>query len=214
MVSTWPVFREDRVFTKDEDMYWRIRRAADRGKPFGLEDHTNLFPSLNCNMDEIHAAIGRVQLKKLTGIVAKRRAITAWLREHGLNDLKCLSFPTDDLPAGFRSSFWFWQIHFRAENAACTKEEFLKALREEGLPVQQSYRFALSFEQEWFRNRSEKFPWNNPLYKGDPCAEYPCPNALAAMKSDFLMDVNEHWDEDVLKQTAEAFLKVGRYYAK
>ncbi|MCX6984881.1 MAG: DegT/DnrJ/EryC1/StrS family aminotransferase, partial [Lentisphaerae bacterium] len=61
------------VFTKSEEMYWNIRRAADRGKAFNLPDgSTNVVPAINCNMDEIHAVIGRVQLRKLPDIVARR----------------------------------------------------------------------------------------------------------------------------------------------
>ena len=69
------------VYTKDEELYWRIRRAADRGKPFGIEKpNGNVTASLNFNMDEIAATIGRVQLKKLPSIVERRRAIVAKLR--------------------------------------------------------------------------------------------------------------------------------------
>ena len=60
------------VFTNEEDQYWKIRRAADRGKPFNMEGCTNVIAAINCNMDEFHAAIGREQLKKLPGIVERR----------------------------------------------------------------------------------------------------------------------------------------------
>ena len=44
------------------------------GKPFGLEPgRTNVVPALNCNMDELHACIGRVSLKRLPEFIAGRR---------------------------------------------------------------------------------------------------------------------------------------------
>jgi len=62
------------VFTRDEDLYWRVRRHADRGKPFGVSlgggagagvggaagGGANAVAALNFNMDELHACIGRV----------------------------------------------------------------------------------------------------------------------------------------------------------
>ena len=76
------------VFTKDERLYWKVRQHADRGKPFGVtltggagagvgaaaSAGGNLLAALNCNMDELHACIGRVQLRKLPENVRKRRA--------------------------------------------------------------------------------------------------------------------------------------------
>ena len=61
------------VYTQSEDLYWKIRRHSDRGKPFGLpEGASNSLASLNFNMDEMHCAIGRVQLQKALAIAAGR----------------------------------------------------------------------------------------------------------------------------------------------
>ena len=41
------------VVCNNEELYWRCRRAADRGKPFNLpEANGNVLCSLNCNLDE------------------------------------------------------------------------------------------------------------------------------------------------------------------
>ena len=63
------------LFTRDAELYRRIRGAADRGKPFGdtLPAGRNYLASLNFNQDELSAAIGRAQLAKLPAAVQRRR---------------------------------------------------------------------------------------------------------------------------------------------
>src|SRR5260370_10702966 len=66
------------VFTKDINLFERAKQIADRGKPYGARGtQGNLMASLNFNQDEISMAIGRVQLKKLPGAVAARRAFAS-----------------------------------------------------------------------------------------------------------------------------------------
>ena len=68
------------VYTRDEALYQAVRRASDRGKPFFLPPGaTNAVASLNLNLSELSAAIGRVQLRKLPQVVARRREVVAEL---------------------------------------------------------------------------------------------------------------------------------------
>ena len=87
------------VFTRDEARYWTARRASDRGKPFGLQGAGGtVLASLNLNLNDLAATIGRVQLKKLAGIVAA--AASGWRRaiDAGLAALA----PGSSRPAGRR----------------------------------------------------------------------------------------------------------------
>ena len=77
------------VFTKSEELYWKVRRNADRGKPLGLKGYDNVVGSLNFNMDEIHAAIGRVQIKKTHAIAEGRRRVVKAIMDK-LSDIPCL----------------------------------------------------------------------------------------------------------------------------
>ncbi len=120
------------VFSKTEDLYWRARRAADRGKPFAIDNPTgNVLPTLNCNMDELGAAIGRAQLKKLPSIVAGRRAFVARLMERGLAELKAVAVP--EVPAGYGCTYWWMRLGIRLEALNCTRAEYFDALRAEGV---------------------------------------------------------------------------------
>jgi len=202
------------VFTKSEDQYWKIRRAADRGKPFNLPGHTNVRSAINCNMDEFHAAIGRAQLKKLPGVVARRRAFVQMMLDRGFDKLPGIHVPQKDLKPGYDPCYWWWRLHFVKEQLKCSKTDFCQALKEEGALISENYRAALPATMEWFQNRSAKHPWNNPLYKGDPDREYPTPNCFDAMERTFLFYIYESYGETQADQLYEAFRKVTTFYAK
>ncbi len=200
------------VFCKTEDLYWRCRRAADRGKPFNLpEANGNVLCALNCNLDELAAAIGREQLKKLPGIISKRQKFAAILGD-ALKTLPSISIP--ELPPGTEHSYWWWRLKVNREQISCSKKEFCEALAAEGVKLAVSYEAALPFLRDWFQNRPQKHPWNNPLYKGDPARSFPCPNALAVMQDYFNLTVFESWGEAEASLIAKAFQKVDLAFRK
>ena len=126
------------VFTRDQSRYWRIRQMADRGKPFGLEGpHTNVVASLNCNMDELHAAIGCVQLERLPQMVARRREL-ARLIELGLKErVDTVRLVTG--PEHSESSYWFLIFQVELDRINIDKAGFVKAIEAEGIPMSAGY---------------------------------------------------------------------------
>ena len=203
------------VVTNDEEMYWKVRRAADRGKPFNLTVGSNVLPSLNFNLDEFHAAIGRVQIQKLDWIVAERRKVVDYLKKNIFGKLKGVRDVSDDLmPKGGFSSYWKAQLLFNPEGVTCTKEEYCKALQAEGVPMSAYYWIAYQPRQNWYQKRAETFPWNAPQYKGDKNAVYPCPNAEKMCEDCLFFLVQENTSEETMKEFGEAFLKVDAAFAK
>ena len=202
------------VFTKDEEQYWKIRRAADRGKPFNMPGCTNVISAINCNMDEFHAAIGRAQLKKLPGIVERRLAFVQMMFDRGFDKLASIYIPQKDLRPGFQSCYWWWRLRFVAENMKCTHNEFIDALNAEGLRVSPNYKAALPAKMMWHQDRASKHPWNNPLYKGDPNAVYATPNCDKVMDTDFQFYMFESYGEAEADKAMAAFKKVTEAYAK
>lgn len=199
------------VVCNTEEDYWRLRRAADRGKPFGLrEGDTNMIPALNCNMDEFHAAIAGVQLKKLPGIVSRRRKVVKMFKEMGFENLKSVSFPV--LKNGVKHSYWWWRIKFNEKNMNCTKDEFCAALSAEGVMLIANYTSALPANMKWFEDRAEKHPWNNPLYGGNPMKKFPTPNCDRAMKEHFILMLHENYGANEIGMIVSAFEKVEKYY--
>ncbi len=201
------------VFTKNPDIYQSIRHVSDRGKPYGVANaNGNLIASLNFNMDELHAAIGRAQLRKLPAIVAQRQAFARILVANGLDASRAIIIPK--LETGMEHSYWWWRLSFAAGQIPCSKTEFCAALQAEGLPILPSYRNALPYTFEWFQNRQNKHPWNNPLYQGDATIAPFTPNAFNAMEANFNLAICESWGEKEAEDIIAIINKVENSYQK
>jgi len=208
------------VYTKNEELYKLMRRASDRGKPFGLDGReqggaTNCMASLNLNLNDLAATIGRVQLGKLPEIVHRRQEVVAGIAE-GIGDLATVSIPQQ--PEGAEASYWFLRTRFNADKATCDKLAFCQALSAEGLPVAENYRAALPHQMDWFINRrvfgTSGYPWASPQYKGDPNRQFPCPNANATMDTHFNLGIHENWGEQEIADAVAIFRKVDAAYRK
>lgn len=204
------------VFTQDEARYQAIRRASDRGKPFFLPDgSTNVIASLNLNLNDLAAAIGRVQLSKLPGAVQRRRAVVARLQE-GLAEVRCAAIP--EPLAGSVPSYWFLRMRFRADAARVDKDTFCHALSAEGLPIMADYSAAIPHTMDWYVNRRvfghSDYPWTSPDYHGDPNREFPCPNARATMATHFNLMLHEAWGDREIADALMAFRKVDAAYRR
>jgi len=200
------------VFTKNPEIYRAVRNAADRGKPYDEESNGNVIASLNFNMDELHATIGRVQLKKLPMIVEKRRTFVQLLKDKGIGELESIIVP-ELLPTA-EHSYWWWRLGVDSSKLTCTKTEFCDALIAEGLQLIPNYSVALPYTFDWFQNRTDKHPWNNPLYKGDPTRKPNTPNAFVAMGKNCILFISESWGEQEATDIIDIIKKVEGIYLK
>lgn len=210
------------VFTRDMALHAAVRRAADRGKPFDpaagfnamVPGATNETASLNFNLSEFQAAMGRVQLAKLPGIVERRRALVADITR------KLAGCPGVIVPPqlpGAESSWWWWRLAADLERLSCDKESYCRALQAEGLPINPFYR-ATPHTYTWFRERrvfgTSGLPWSSPSYKGDPDRTFPCPNVMRTIDRQFNLTVYETWGAREADDVAAIFRKVGEAYAR
>ncbi len=71
---------------------------------------------------------------------------------------------------------------------------------------------------DWFKNRrvfgASALPWSSPAYKGNQEQEFPCPNASAAVASNFLLTVFESWGEAEITDIVNAIRKVAEVYSR
>ncbi|MDO9542961.1 MAG: DegT/DnrJ/EryC1/StrS family aminotransferase, partial [Kiritimatiellia bacterium] len=203
------------VYTRNEATYKWARRYSDRGKPFGLPaGATNCVATLNYNLNDLSAVIGSAQLKKLPGIVNRRRQIVKWL-EKGLREIKAVSFPP--MIKGANPSYWHLRLRFQPEAVSCNKETYCKALAAEGLGTIVNYN-AMPHTFDWFKNKSvfgtSKLPWSSPLYKGNPNRQFACPNAVAAIRDHFLLAIFESWGKREADDLIAIFKKLEMVFSK
>ncbi|MFP4028451.1 MAG: DegT/DnrJ/EryC1/StrS family aminotransferase [Candidatus Brocadiia bacterium] len=195
------------AFTRDEDLYWKAKRLADRGKPFGLEDAGgNVAPSLNLNQNDLGAAIGRVQLQKLAEIVEKRRKIVSKIEDQ-IAELETVSIGWQ--PEKAKSSYWFLRITLETEKLTVNKDEFVDALAAEGIPVNASYRH-IPCEAPWYADRQNRWcPWDFAK-RNDLRTELP--NAIAVTNTNFNIAVHENYTEKEAEDIAAALAKVEKAF--
>lgn len=203
------------VFTKDETLHFEGRRFADRGKPFGLENAGgNVRAAVNCNLNDLSAAIGSVQLKKLPAIIAGRRRVGEAVKEAMKdNPVVKVGWQVPDS----ESTYWFLRMTTFADAMNAPKQDFCAALAAEGIPVNPSYRF-IPCEAPWFKNQSafgkSGFPWQCSDYKGDRNPVYDMKNAIFATDTNFNISINESFDDESINDLITALNKVSEAFAK
>jgi dTDP-4-amino-4,6-dideoxygalactose transaminase len=205
------------VYTRREDLYWKIRRAADRGKPFGIENPVgNVIASLNFNQDEMGAAIGRVQLAKLESIIEGKRRVALGLADGCKKKSKAVRVVGD--PQDGRNVFWFIWGELVLDKLTVDKETFIDALAAEGVPVSASYIFAMPHENPWYKDRAvfgtSGWPWTSPQYKGDADAVWEVPNIRATDKYVFRFNLHEGFTDADVVDIVAGIEKVERAYLK
>ena len=207
------------VFTKEYDTYLRARHASDRGKPFGVADaNGNVVASLNFNMDEMHCAIGRVQIQKMYPIAQRRNHFVTQLME-GIRDVKAVRFAK--IPEGAVSSYWFLCLYFDDLAVTCDKATFSAALEAEGVPLTTSYG-GNPYIFQWYPLRrvfgNSGYPWAAPEYKGDRNKTYTMDDlpVCAENKQNIIrLLINESWDNpEIIDGVVKAFHKVWEAYKK
>jgi len=205
------------VYTQSEDLYWKTRRAADRGKPFGIENPTNnVIASLNFNQDEMGAAIGRVQLGRLEQIIEGKRRASLALADGCEKRCKAVRIVGD--PADGRNTFWFVWAELDLDKVTIDKVTFATALQAEGLQVSPTYSMAMPHVYPWYKNRAvfgtSGWPWTSPQYKGDPDAVYETPNIWATDKYVFRFDLHEGFTDADVADIVAGIEKVEQAYLK
>ena len=121
------------------------------------------------------------------------------------------------MPDGGGGVYWFMRFCVDENLLTVDKNAFAEAIAAEGIPVAASYRYIPS-EAEWFRKRcvfpGSDYPWGLPEYQGDRTARFPCPNAVAAVESHFILSIHENFSDREVEDIVTAFGKVERAYLR
>lgn len=201
------------VITNDEELYWKAKRFADRGKAFGIDKaNGSVMLGLNYRMTELEAAIGRVQLKKIPTIVGNRRKVVDRIGRN-IKGLKAVRL--GKVVKGGRSAYWFLFIRVDESRLKVTKDQFARAVAAEGIPAAARYD-AIPFHQDWMTKRAtfgrSRWPWS--LYKKNIDYTDMVPNAYRANDLHFRVNVHECYGAREADDMAEALAKVEKAYLK
>lgn len=122
------------TITDDAALAGRIRLFADKGWPRETGERTHVSYGLNYRMTELQAAIARVQLGRLTGIVRDRRR-TAEAAIEGLTGLAGITLPQN--PESH--AFWQFPIVLDRDVIRTGCREFAERLVALGVPASGGY---------------------------------------------------------------------------
>lgn len=201
------------VYTADRALHENARRHADRGKPFGLAPgSTSVVAALNLNMDELHAAIGRVQLDRLHDNVDRRRRVAGALAAQVASVTSDAVIVPPQI-AGAEPSFWYLRLRIDIARLSCSKPEFAAALAAEGIPLRGEA--VLPHSHSWFAHDGTAD--TNPSLSTDALAgaanrRRPCPNAVGAAATHVGVAIHERWGEREVADTLDALAKVAAAY--
>ena len=203
------------VYTQNEELHWWGRRFADRGKPFNMEGTGgNVIAGINCNLNDLSAAIGSAQLGKLDMITGNRNRVGNAIRD-ALADADIGVTVGWQVPDS-ESSYWFLRLFFDAARFSVDKNAFCSALSAEGIPNGASYR-AIPAEQPWFQNKAcfgdSGFPWDCSDYNGSKTPQYRIDNAIEAVETHFRITIHEHYGDQEIENVVSAVKKVAAAYA-
>jgi len=198
------------VYTTDETLHWNGKRFADRGKPFNLPGATsNVMAGLNLNLNDLSAAVGRVQLRKLPWVVARRQQVGEGVKQ-GIAGLQATAVGPQHPEA--RSSYWFLRIAVQPEKLTVSTPEFCAALAAEGIPAGTPYRH-IHCEATWFRNRKTDWcPWK--LAEDDRVFPDTLPRAAAVTDCNMNIAIHENYGDREIQDIIDALAKVEAAYLK
>ncbi|MBM3948061.1 MAG: glutamine--scyllo-inositol aminotransferase [SAR202 cluster bacterium] len=207
------------LYTNDRDVFERACFASDPGLPMwggedsrGIEFHQDPFPGETYRPSELVGAVGRVQLRKLDGVLAhQRRLKKAFLAE--LDEPRAYRLQHVDDPAG--DTGVSAGVIVQDEELA---RGYAHALKAEGVPVGTIYnagipdRHIYSAWDSILNKRSHHpsgYPWKDPAYRGDvQYSKDMCPQTLDLLGRTLLLNFNMNMAEEHARAMARALNKV------
>ncbi|HEV2295549.1 MAG TPA: DegT/DnrJ/EryC1/StrS family aminotransferase [Tepidisphaeraceae bacterium] len=197
------------VVTDDEALARKMRLATDKGynRAPGVAQRNTNFLANNYRMTELQGAVALAQLAKLDSIVERRRKWCAGLTER-LTGIEGLALPK--VTEGCDPSWWFYMVRVIPSVLKASADEFVAAMKAEGVPLGAHYIGRPVYEYPVFQDHSAFQRGDHPFEARDYSKES-CPEAEAILDTCVMLTINESYDEQDLEETAIAFHKVGKY---
>lgn len=199
------------VVTSDATFAKRCRLAIDKcyTRDAGVARRVPTFLGNNYRMTELQAAVARAQLRKLDGIVSRRRSWCSALSQR-LKGIAGLHLPK--ITEGCDPSWWFYLMRVDRSKMVASVDDIAKALRAEGVPVNAHYIAEPIYQYPLFENHSAFEHAEHP-FKAREYGRGLCPNAEAILNSCMTLSVNEAYSQQDLTETVTAFQKVFNWYS-
>lgn len=187
------------VVTDDDELAARLRLATDKcydRRPDAAIRNPS-FLANNYRMTELQAAVALAQLRKLEGILARRRSWCGRLMA-ATADLPGLLPPT--ITPQCTPSWWFYMMRAAEGANAHRTDQLAGALRAEGLPVGAHYIGQPVYEYPIFTSGSA-FSRGEHAYQTLAYGRGLCPEAERILETCLILSVNEAYTDQDLEET-------------
>ncbi|MEW6445847.1 MAG: DegT/DnrJ/EryC1/StrS family aminotransferase [Pseudomonadota bacterium] len=157
------------VVTDDPDLADRLQLIRNHAEAVveakGTANLVNMV-GFNYRMTEIEAAIAREQLRKLKGLLDARIDAAATLDSllAGMPGITC-----PRIASGVRHGYYVYAMRYDAQKAGMSREDFIAAIRAEGIPINPGYVRPL-YLQPMYQQRiafgKDGYPFTHPANAG------------------------------------------------
>jgi dTDP-4-amino-4,6-dideoxygalactose transaminase len=203
------------VVTNRDCMFSRpLKLCSDKGWPRDrYREHYFLAP--NYHMTELQAAVGIAQLKKINEMIDCRRKSAQTLTAE-LGQVIGLRTPGDG-EYGFHTYFAY-QFEIIPEYFSATRDQIAEAIRQEGVPVADSYLPHPLYRYDFLQNSEYYNDTHCPLncqynHGAKSHADVFCAKAEQACKTGLFLGWNERITEEIAGRIGQAMVKVLSYYS-
>jgi dTDP-4-amino-4,6-dideoxygalactose transaminase len=195
--------------TDDEALARKMRLATDKGynRAPGVAQRNTNFLATNYRMTELQGGVAIAQLNKLDSIVERRRKWCAGLSER-LKGIEGIALPK--VTEGCDPTWWFYMVRVQPKVLKATADEFVAAMKAEGVPLGAHYIGRPVYEYPLFQEHTAFHHGDHPFKVRDYSKES-CPEAVAILDTCVMLTINENYDEQDLEETATAFHKVAKW---
>lgn len=203
------------VVTGDADVANRLRLSTDKcydRRPDALIRQP-VFLANNYRMTELQGAVARAQLRKLDGIVARRRAWCESLLS-GLADTPGIALP-EPTPGG-NPSWWFFLLRVAPyQLGGATADDFAAALAAEGVRASAHYIGTPIYRYPLFQDHSAYAEHGeNTAYARYDYSATSCPVAEAILETGVMLPVNEAFTETDAAEIVFAVRRVACWFSR
>lgn len=198
------------LVTNDVEFARKARLATDKcySREPGVTSRTPTLLANNYRMTELQGAVGLAQIRRLPGIIKRRRAWCDKLTRR-LTGLRGISLPV--VTPGCDHSWWFYLMRVEPALLGASTDEFASALKSEGLPVGAHYISMPVYEYPLLTNHSA-FTRSQHPFSQVPYSKGLCPTAEAILDSCVMLRINEGYTAKDLTETVHAIRRVVTWF--
>ena len=203
--------------TNDDELARRARLFMDKGwdrSATGARRYVTI--GFNYRMTELQGAVALAQLKKVKWVVERRRSVAESLTEK-IRDIEGIKPPK--IPEGYKHSYWLYPIKLDLSKFKASLNDFVQALRAEGIPASAGY-IGLPLYMTYVFTEKKGYagtgcPWICPLYGREIIYKKGlCPQTEKILTELVTLPCNEYFTEKDVEDIALAIRKVAEYYRR